>query len=118
MKMLKDNDWCYFYSDSKCDYKITGKYLFFSANVNKLIDIIWNEFMNYNFHHAKINLELRMNHKEYVLCLYYKDDSRADELYKRNEDEYNVKYRFWKSDEDTLAGRYSKKFLENGGYAI
>jgi len=47
----------------------------------------------------------------YVLCLYFKDDSRKHELARRNEQEYKVKYRYWKSDEDTRKGQYSEEFL-------
>jgi hypothetical protein len=48
---------------------------------------------------------------EYVLCLYYKDDSRKYELAKKYGNQSEVKYRYWKSDADTLAGKYSKEFL-------
>jgi len=48
---------------------------------------------------------------DYVLCLYYKDDSRKIELKKKYMMMTGVRYRFWKSDEDTLKGKYSKKFL-------
>jgi hypothetical protein len=46
------------------------------------------------------------------LWLYYKDDSRKQELAKRNRKEYGVKYRYWKPDLATLKGQYSKEFLE------
>jgi hypothetical protein len=39
------------------------------------------------------------------------DDSRKHELAERNRQEYGVKYRYWKSDEATLKGQYSKEFL-------
>ena len=50
---------------------------------------------------------------DHVLCLYYADDSRKHELAERNKQEYGVKYRYWKSDSDTLKGKYSKEFLDN-----
>ncbi|MHA1338363.1 MAG: hypothetical protein ACTSRZ_00495 [Promethearchaeota archaeon] len=46
------------------------------------------------------------------LCLYYKDDSHKYELAKKYRNNKNVKYRYWKSNEDTLKGKYSKQFLE------
>lgn len=49
---------------------------------------------------------------DHVLCLYYKDDSRKHELAERNKQEYGVRYRYWKSDSDTLKGKYSKEFLD------
>jgi len=51
---------------------------------------------------------------DYVLCLYYSDDSRRGELATRVKTDYStfpVKYRYWKSDDDTRAGRYSEQFL-------
>jgi hypothetical protein len=67
---------------------------------------------NHGFHHAKVNETLLEGQTEYVLCLYYADDSRKQELAERNKQEYNVKYRYWKSDSDTLKGKYSKEFLD------
>jgi hypothetical protein len=114
MIMMNDGYWVRFFNDIEPDYEITGKYLFFSENVNKLLEIVYNEIENYNFPQAKVNKELDIYDKEYVLCLYYKDDSRKHELYKRNKENYNVKYRFWKSNEDTRMGKYSKEFLNRG----
>lgn len=48
---------------------------------------------------------------EYVLCLYFKDASRKYELAKKYQNRIELKYRYWKSDEDTIAGNYSKQFL-------
>ena len=48
----------------------------------------------------------------YVLCLYYKDDSRKSELAERaRTDNAEVSYRYWKSDQSTLSGKYSEEFL-------
>ena len=46
-----------------------------------------------------------------MLCL-YGDDSRKDELATRNQRDYGVKFRYWKSDADTREGNYSDAFLE------
>jgi len=46
------------------------------------------------------------------LCLYYKNDSRKQELAEKYQEKNGIKYRYWKSDEDTLKGKYSKRFLE------
>ncbi|MBN1245172.1 hypothetical protein JXA31_06225 [Candidatus Bathyarchaeota archaeon] len=86
--------------------------MFFCDDKNTLIELAINEIQNHGFHHAKINDKLLGGHTEHVLCLYYKDDSRKHELAERNKQEYGVKYRYWKSDSDTLKGKYSKEFLD------
>jgi hypothetical protein len=93
-------------------YEITGKYLFFSPNRELLIDIAIEELENGGFHHAKTNMVgVEPPSGEYVLCLYYKDDSRKHELAKKYRDRSELKYRYWKSDSETLAGKYSEQFL-------
>ena len=93
-------------------YEITGKYLFFSVNRDLLIEIAINELENGGFHHAKTHMAgVTPPSVEYVLCLYYKDDSRKYELAEKYRDIGELKYRYWKSDSDTLAGKYSKQFL-------
>jgi hypothetical protein len=86
--------------------------LFFSPNRELLIDIAIEELENGGFHHAKTNMVgVKSPSGEYVLCLYYKDDSRKHELAKKYRDRSELKYRYWKSDSATLAGKYSKQFL-------
>jgi len=93
-------------------YKITGKYLFFSLNRDLLIEITINELENGGFHRAKTHMaSVTPPSGEYVLCLYYKDDSRKHELANKYGNRSELKYRYWKSDADTLAGKYSKQFL-------
>jgi len=112
MKMVFDGYWLWLISEEKPNYEITGKYLFFSSDKDKLIEIATNEIEKHGFHRAKVNMNLLKGQTEHVLCLYYKDDSRKHELADRNREEYGVKYRYWKSDEATLKGQYSKEFLE------
>jgi hypothetical protein len=65
------------------------------------------------FHQAKTHMAgVTPPTGEYVLCLYYKDDSRKDELATKYRNRSELKYRYWKSDEDTLTGKYSKEFLD------
>lgn len=111
MKLKFDGYWLWLLSEEKPSYSITGKYLFFSEDKDKLIGIATNEIENHGFHRAKVNVNLIEGQNEHVLCLYYKDDSRKHELADRNKLEYGVKYRYWKSDEATLKGQYSKEFL-------
>ena len=112
MKMMFDGYWIWLLSEGKPNSQITGKYLFFSSDKDKLIEIATNEIEKHGFHRAKVNMNLLKGQTEHVLCLYYKDDSRKTELAERNRREYDVKYRYWKSDEATLRGLYSKEFLE------
>ena len=104
--------WTYVLSEKKPSYGITGKYLFFSESKERLFEIAKNEILDYDFHRAKVNNSLRDSNTDYVLCLYYSDDSRKFELAERYRDKFSdVKYRYWKSDEDTLKGKYSEEFL-------
>lgn len=112
MNMKFTGYWIWLFSEKKPNYDISGKYLFFSSDKDKLIGIATNEIENHEFHKAKVNSNLLEGQTEHVLCLYYKDDSRKHELAERNKQEYDVKYRYWKSDEATLKGQYSKEFLE------
>lgn len=112
MRREFDGYWIWLFSEEEHDYDITGKYLFFSENKDKLIEIARNEMENHGFHEAKVNENLLEGQTDHVLCLYYRDDSRKHELADRNKLEYGVKYRYWKSDEATLKGQYSKEFLE------
>jgi hypothetical protein len=111
MKEHFDGYWIWLLSEKRPDYEITGKYLFFHEDKEKLIEIARNEIENHGFHEAKVNENLLAGQTEHVLCLYYKDDSRKHELADRNKQEYGVKYRYWKSDEATLKGQYSQEFL-------
>src|SRR6266705_982232 len=91
-------------------YTITGKYLFFSEDRVELVKIAIDELENNGFHHAKINMKGKNIGPEYVLCLYYKDDSRKYELADRYRVRAGIKYRYWKNDMDTLRGKYSEEF--------
>ena len=111
MNVEFDGYWIWLSSEEKRSYAITGKYLFFCEDKDKLIGIATSEIENHGFHRAKVNENLLDSQTEHVLCLYYKDDSRKHELAERNKQEYGVKYRYWKSDEATLKGQYSNEFL-------
>ena len=105
--------WEWFVRSETAPYEITGKYLFFSANRDLLVEIAVEELEKGGFHQAKTNVaDVTPPIGEYVLCLYYKDNSRRDELAAKYQNRPELKYRFWKSDEDTRAGKYSKEFLE------
>ena len=91
---------------------IRGKYLFYSTGLLGLIGIGTQEIVAHDFHVAKVNSRLLGTNTEYVLCLYYRDDSRKHELASRCKTDYpDAKYRYWKSDESTRRGQYSDEFL-------
>ena len=111
--IYRNEYWDWFLNKQEPSYVITGKYLFFCEDRDVLRKIVIDEIENNGFHHGKINLEGKQMGKDYVLCLYYKDDSRKYELFEKYKEKPDVKYRYWKSDKDTLKGKYSKEFISN-----
>lgn len=97
---------------SESEPNITGKYLFFSEDKKELEKIAVEELENNGFFRAKINTDNHKKGSEYVLCLYYSDDSRKVDLLQKYRNNSKIKYRHWKSDEATLKGKYSKQFLD------
>lgn len=92
--------------------QITGKYLFFSVNRERLIALATKEILDHGFLLAKVPLLGKNIGEEYVLCLYFTDDSRKEELAQRYGQDKEIRYRYWKSDADTRAAKYSKEFLD------
>jgi hypothetical protein len=87
--------------------------LFFSASRCLLVEIAVEELETGGFHQAKTHMaNVSPPTGEYVLCLYYKDGSRRDELAAKYRNRPELKYRQWKSDKDMRAGKYSIEFLE------
>lgn len=95
---------------SRDDHLIAGKYLLFSSDRERLLTIATDEIERNGFRLAKVSKEAVGG--EHVLCLYYYDDSRKHELASKYRNVSGLKYRYWKSDADTMAGKYSKEFLE------
>lgn len=105
--------WHWYFRQTAVEFEITGKYLFFSEDKNELENIAVNELESGGFFEAKINTDKEKKGKDYVLCLYYADDSRKFELANKYKNNPKIKYRYWKSDEDTLEGKYSEQFLKD-----
>ena len=99
------------FTRGKPPYEITGKYLFFSTNRERLVEIATDELQNGGFHWAKIPIEGGNLSPEYVLCLYYSDAGRKFELAAKYHKESGLKYRYWKSDQATRSGEYSEEFM-------
>ena len=88
--------------------EIVGKYLFFSKDRQLLLDIARAEIDESGFRIAKVSTSA--NGGDFVLCLYWTDDERKWELAEKYGKSKTVKYRYWKSDEDTRNGVYSEQF--------
>ena len=90
-----------------------GKYLFFSTDQQTLQDICEYEISNHGFEVAKVSTE--PSNSDYVCCLYWSDDTRKQELSSRYRCREDIKYRYWKSNADTIARKYSKQHIQNNG---
>lgn len=117
IRSYSDGYWEKFYSPEEPNYKIKGKYLFFSMDRRVLIKIAKREISKGPFHRAKtqmsgLNDAVPGTGKDYVLCLYYKDDSKKYELADKYQEKDGVRYRYWKSDAATRRGEYSEEFLK------
>lgn len=109
---ISDGYWEHFRAPLPPPYRITGKYLFIAADRDLLVGIALEELSTGSFHHAKTHLaEVVPPSGEYVLCLYYADDSRKIELKQKYGRRPGLKYRFWKSNAATRARQYSEEFL-------
>ena len=97
----------------KSEYKaITGKYLFFSPDKEKLIKLAKTILITFNLYLAKVPLSNKPVGNDFCLCVYDKEPRFKREM-KSYADEINIKYRYWKSNESTMNGKYSKEFLSH-----
>lgn len=110
---LSDGHWEWLITSVDPPYDITGKYLFFSSDRDLLVEIARQVLSTGVFHHAKIPLPGKNLSDEYVLCLYYKDDSMKHQLAKKYSKRQGLRYRYWKSEETTRKGQYSDQFLRS-----
>jgi len=67
-----DGYWIWLRIEDKLTKIISGKYLFFSENKEKLLEIATNEIEKHEFQMAKVNDKLLKGQTDYVLCLYYR----------------------------------------------
>lgn len=92
----------------------TGKYLFFAPKRDDLIALGQVLLRDHGFNVARVSAAAKGG--SHVLCVYWSDDQRKFELADLMDEwdleaEQGVAYRYWKSDEDTRAGKYSPQFL-------
>lgn len=92
--------WLYFISPEERDYAIVGKYLFFAPTPAPLVRPAARA-LERGFHHAKIS-RYRGRWPKHVLCVYYRDDSRLDEM-RVLAGELGLEYGGWKTDAQTRA---------------
>lgn len=83
----------------------SGKYLFFSNNKEILLSILEKEITEHDFVKGKISLVNAKGDNSAVLCLYWYDDSRKEELSLRH-----ARKVMWKDDNDTDNNKYAKSF--------
>jgi hypothetical protein len=107
--------WLYLFRFDKPFRSIAGKYLFFCPDSAVLVGLAEDLLQNHGFQVAKLPVAGSQVNGDYVLCVYYENDSRKRDLadvyreyYKENP---TLRYRYWKADSETSAGQYSALFL-------
>lgn len=93
-----------------------GKYQFFSDDKETLIQLAKEILIKYKLFNAKVPLSNtpRKTNKGFGFGLFIYDSKPKFKIELRNySDEKNIRYRYWKSDDDTLKGKYSSKFIES-----
>ena len=115
IRRRSDSHWEWFSSTEVPPYEIAGKYLFFSGDRELLVNIAIQELQSGQFHLAKIPIVGQNVADEYVLCLYYGDESRHHDLAAKYRAEANLRYRCWKTNEATRRGEYSDRFRQSLG---
>lgn len=117
IKIEKDFSWIWLLNKKvenfdETNKRITGKYLFFSKNKKKLIKLAEVILEKFKLIKAKVPSSSKPIGDEFALCIYDIEPRFKLEL-RDYADEKEIKYRYWKSDEDTLKGRSSERFLNN-----
>jgi len=110
MKQYNFLGWTWIKNNEISQEGITGKYLFFSNNRKKLLELAKKILSEKGLPLAKVNIKDKKN--DFVLCVYDKFPKLKNEL-KEYADFKIIHYRYWKSNKDTLKGKYSKEFLNN-----
>lgn len=110
VERLRGGAWDHYVNITDGPGEATGKYLFFSSDRETLVNIAAHELSEEGFGHAKI-IRPEAKRGDFVLCLYYRDNSRKHELADRYGNVSGIRYRYWKSNEATRSGEYSETFL-------
>jgi hypothetical protein len=106
-----DGYWEHFWSKEPRPYPIAGKYLFFAKERELLVAVVVEELSTGSFHRAKVLDDgVDPTAVDSVLCLYYSDGNRHDELKAKYRERIGVRYVRWKSDDATARGDYAAGF--------
>lgn len=116
MKILNYRGWAWIENNTlqQDSNSITGKYLFFSDSKDLLIDLAKKVLDEYDLLKAKVpSSDIPNNSKGFgfVLCIYDTNNKYCDELKKLETND--ISFRYWKSDNTTRAGKYSKQYMNN-----
>jgi hypothetical protein len=114
--IYRDACWIRIYNKKSQQYlpNILGKYLFFSDNKKELITLAKKLLIQYKLYTAKVpssNIANKSNGFGFVMCLYDTSDSLKYDL--KQFETITISYRYFKSDEDTKAKKYSEQYLKN-----
>lgn len=91
---------------------IKGKYLFFADSKEILVKLATNVLEKYNLLIAKVPSSDIPNTSKgfgFVLCIYDTSNRYCSKL--KNLETSTISFRYWKSDNATRAGKYSKQYL-------
>ena len=118
IREVRDKSWLYLVNDEAMEnqreieesvkeplHKEVGKYLFFSKDRETLIKLAKKILKKYKLSRAKIPFESK---REFVLCIYDSEPKLKFEL-EQFADEGTVRYRYWKSDRETIMERRNGK---------
>ena len=93
---------------------IKGKYLFFSDDKEELIELAKVLLEKHDLAIAKTPSSDVPNESEgfgFVLCVYDSENRHCKELKESETD--TISFRYWKSDDATRAGSYSKQYMDS-----
>lgn len=112
IKTTRLNGWIWIHEkeiiELRLSFNINGKYLFFSGDRDKLIELGKNLIKKFKLDLAKVPDDEWKVGSQWVLCV-YDVSNRLNEKMKEYQSK-EIFYRGWKSDEDTRNNVYSKKF--------
>ncbi|MFA5790730.1 MAG: hypothetical protein WC976_06690 [Caldisericia bacterium] len=87
---------------------VIGKYLWFSSNKKALMSMAEDILVKYGLLYAKVPQSDIARNNSFVLCIYDIGPKLKHELAKYSDDV--ILYRYWKSEADTNAKKYSSSF--------
>jgi DNA polymerase III epsilon subunit-like protein len=137
IRVVRDLCWTWYTNVLVSPHTITGKYLFFAKSREDLEKIALElltlrsndkgkRLLDANqlgptagnavpFYKAKISNTVSstlLKAGDYVLCLYYHDNSLKRKIAQQYGDRAGIAYRYWKSNAETRNGTYSQQFLD------